>query len=502
MCSHCPLPFPHFHYLSMAKRATIPDLLSVLTVKPQSMKTSLRVLLIALTFYHADAQQMTTVYGQIIHPKGKQVYLRYYQDYIAYEEITADSAALDKKGNFRMEFIWERPYPVTFFHGDEITEMFLSPGDSLRLTLDTKQFDETVVYEGRGAEVNNYLAQKTLTFGPMSAEPYKLLEKEFLAYDDSMTNARFQFFTKHFSKTPVNNPSFQAFKDYELEEIYYQSVNLRISYPQLHPYLNRASGQKVVSEKYYDFLGDVPPYDESAILSPSYFEYLVGHVDKEISKIYMQDTTQSMTDLKSGYIEEKLSGDIREYIYAYWIYDLLIEQRDIGEGVAVLDRFRQASPGSRYVPMLEETLLLTSSLAPGSPAPDFTCLDTEGKEVSLSDFRGKIVYMDIWATWCGPCRSEIPHAEKLGDEMRNEDVVFLCVSIDGDENAWKEFVKKKNMHGVHVLSEGEFNSPVSTRYGVTGIPHYILIDREGKIVNSNAGRPSMGAKEEIEALLD
>lgn len=58
------------------------------------------------------------------------------------------------------------------------------------------------------------------------------------------------------------------------------------------------------------------------------------------------------------------------------------------------------------------------------------------------------------------------------------------------------------MHGVQVLSKGDFSSPVATLYGVTGIPHYILIDREGKIVNGNANRPSMGAKEEIEALLD
>jgi peroxiredoxin len=401
-----------------------------------------------------------------------------------------------------MQFKWDRPYPVTFYHGDEITEMFIAPGDSIRLTLDTKQFDETVAYQGKGADVNNYLAKKALRFSQMDSETYNMLEQDFVMYEDSVTNAGFNLFMEHFSRPPLNDKSFKAFKDYELAEIYYEHVNNKVLYPALHLYLNPTSGQKAVFENYYGFLATVPVYDQSAIHSGAYQQFLSGHVDKELSGLFMMDTTQSMVDLKTAFIETTLTGEIKDYIYAAWIYDLLTNQGDLPNSTLILEKFRQAAPGNQYLPMLDETLILMNSLSPGSPAPDFTCRDINGKEVSLVDFKGKIVYMDIWATWCGPCRGEIPYAEKLGEEMRDEDVVFLCVSIDADEDAWKKFVKKKEMHGVHVISKGEFDSPIATLYGVTGIPNYVLIDREGKIVNSNASRPSMGAKEEIEALLD
>jgi len=100
-------------------------------------------------------QNTVTVGGTISHPKDDKVYIKYYKDYISYAEGIADSATLDKKGNFNMNFTWDHASPVTFYHGDEITEMFVSPGDSLHLSLDTKQFDETVKYEGRGAIIPN-----------------------------------------------------------------------------------------------------------------------------------------------------------------------------------------------------------------------------------------------------------------------------------------------------------------------------------------------------------
>jgi hypothetical protein len=117
------------------------------------MKLNIIYLLAFLVVQVSNAQNTVTLFGTITHPKGKKVYVRYYSDYLTYEELTADSATLDRKGNFSMNFSWDKPYPATFYHGDEITEMFLSPNDHLKLTLDTKQFDETVVYEGIGIVV-------------------------------------------------------------------------------------------------------------------------------------------------------------------------------------------------------------------------------------------------------------------------------------------------------------------------------------------------------------
>src|SRR5678816_195104 len=94
------------------------------------MKLKLLLGLISILQY-SSAQQSVCVYGRIIHPKDNKVYIKYYSDYLSYQEVAVDSAHLDKQGHFKMTFSWKNAYPAIFYYGDEIMEMFLTPGDSL-----------------------------------------------------------------------------------------------------------------------------------------------------------------------------------------------------------------------------------------------------------------------------------------------------------------------------------------------------------------------------------
>ena len=152
--------------------------------------------------------------------------------------------------------------------------------------------------------------------------------------------------------------------------------------------------------------------------------------------------------------------------------------------------------------MLMSTNAIASALQPGNAAPSFTLPDTAGNLIALSSFKGKIVYLDIWASWCGPCRSEIPFSHKLQEEMAGNDVVFLFVSIDDDELAWKNMIKDKKLTGTHLLSAGNFDSDVAQQYNVRGIPHYVIIGKDGTILDINAKRPSMGVKADLEKYLE
>lgn len=128
--------------------------------------------------------------------------------------------------------------------------------------------------------------------------------------------------------------------------------------------------------------------------------------------------------------------------------------------------------------------------APGSMAADFTYPDIDGKEVSLSDFKGKVVLVDVWATWCGPCRGEIPHLKKLEQEMHGKDVVFIGVSVDEskDKQKWIDFVKKEELQGVQLLASGW--SKITKDYQIKGIPRFMVFDKNGNIVSVDAPRPS------------
>src|SRR5207248_6498432 len=133
-------------------------------------------------------------------------------------------------------------------------------------------------------------------------------------------------------------------------------------------------------------------------------------------------------------------------------------------------------------------------LAPGTMAPDFTLADLTGKQRSLSSFKGKVVYIDFWATTCGPCVQEIPMMKKLQADFANEEIVFLQVSLGDGEQRWKDVLKQKGLKGVHLLARGIEQKQIESSYRIQGIPVYVLVDRDGKIITANAPRPSSSAE--------
>ena len=137
----------------------------------------------------------------------------------------------------------------------------------------------------------------------------------------------------------------------------------------------------------------------------------------------------------------------------------------------------------------EIAMKLSPSLA-GKPAMDFTYPDMNGKEISLSDFKGKVVVVDVWATWCGPCKRELPFLKKLEEEMHGKEVVFIAVSLDEakDKQKWIDFVMREALKGVQLHASGW--SQIAKDYEIKGIPRFMLIDRKGNIVSENAPRPS------------
>lgn len=127
---------------------------------------------------------------------------------------------------------------------------------------------------------------------------------------------------------------------------------------------------------------------------------------------------------------------------------------------------------------------------PGVKAIDFTYPDKDGKLVSLSDFKGKVVVIDVWATWCGPCRKEIPHLIELEKAMHGKDVVFIGISTDAkkDKQKWLDFLVQEKLDGIQLLA-GPTNK-LSKNYKIEYIPRFMVFDKNGDIVSANAPRPS------------
>lgn len=130
--------------------------------------------------------------------------------------------------------------------------------------------------------------------------------------------------------------------------------------------------------------------------------------------------------------------------------------------------------------------------ASGIPAPDITLDLPDGKQVQLKDIcKGKFTYIDVWATWCGPCKMEIPFMEKLVERFKgNDKVMFISISVDENVDAWKKMIEKDKPQWAQYNIHGKTNQQFSADWGITGIPRFIMIDKDGNIFAADATRPS------------
>ena len=124
----------------------------------------------------------------------------------------------------------------------------------------------------------------------------------------------------------------------------------------------------------------------------------------------------------------------------------------------------------------------------GEPAIDFTYPDQNGKSVSLSDFKGNLIYVDVWATWCGPCVRQIPALKKLEEEYHHHNIISLGVSVDNDKEAWLKMVKEEQLAGVQLWANK--GKEIKENYGIYGIPRFMLFDADGNVISTKAPRPS------------
>jgi thiol-disulfide isomerase/thioredoxin len=402
--------------------------------------------------------------------------------------IDEQNVTLDANGKFTLNTKLSQAGIYRLLLGYQAINIYLEPGNKVSFTSDFRNPANTK-FTGDHATENNYLVAYEKSKADALQDDFKSLysldQDAFLKKIEERT----QKIIQHQQNYQKENEAFaQTFAEVLSEDISYDASIMKLNYPTYYSYFNPDS-TLILSDTYDSFLQNLTPDKESNLLIPSFRSFIPLYLTFQAE----QDTTQnakSDTYKKFQVISKNLTQkSIKEIAY----YELLKEAiQTEPNGVAeVISDYTNLQTNPVYNQEINTMFNSWRHLIKGNPAPEWNYRDSKNKEVSLSSLKGKVVYIDVWATWCGPCLRELPHLEKLQEHYsKSSDIVFVSISIDQDKNAWAAMLKDKQMKGTQLIADNAWSSKIVSDYRINGIPRFMIIGRDGNIVDANAIRPS------------
>lgn len=366
---------------------------------------------------------------------------------------------------------------------------YLKPKFNIRLASNFENFDEEYSFAGTGAANSAIMKVLKDSIYPMLEENETLIkqpEGKFLAEMQVLEEQIGLFIENYNGLEPI-------FVDFLKEEAKYQCLYQYFEYVERHPLLPGFNDYSP-TEKFFEPFTQVDFDSDGNYDKHKMFEFIAQHYffrNADTTKTSYLAVIETAKGLKS----EVARASLYEYLNQSYIPGGKNNE-------AIYAAAMEACPDTVVCANIRAKEKKFKSIERGRTVPDFVFIDLADKAHSLADYRGKYVFIDTWATWCAPCKYEIPFLEELLEAYRDKNIVFMSVSFDSEEDRdkWKNMVRKNDMKGLQFIMEENWESDFAKFFIIRSIPRFILIDKEGKIVNSNMPTPSQ--KAEIHKILD
>ncbi|MDI1234923.1 MAG: TlpA disulfide reductase family protein [bacterium] len=437
------------------------------------------------------AKTQVLIEGQINNaPPKSTLKITCYKDNINYKEILSKSIPLNANGSFKLTLAIPKTAFSQLVIGDEYTNLFLVKNKHLKVSIEYQNFDKSVHYEGNGAADNNFMAGLLLAENELYHGPY-ITNKErdaYLHFEDSLTSLQLKDST--FIPKSNYSPEFVKFIN---DQPVYKTLFSQWLYSRQYKVLSYISKTPPYRYNYFDFL---QIYKFKVTKMDELTSFLV-HENDIISNFSVPDSIEGLTldealMLKNLmhrqflYIDNKRDYQLTRFLR----YNLGDVKEDLSFVETIVNDYKIVCTNPEYNATIDSVLNQIKTIQKGKPAPAFTLTDVSGKKVALSDFIGKVVFIDFWATWCGPCIEELPASHQLMNTFKEDkNVVFLYINVMDDKKKWNQYLTKKNAEGIQLFADEKQSNSLMFDYVFNGIPTYVLIDTKGQILSTTFKYP-------------
>lgn len=431
--------------------------------------------------------------GNLTGAENQQLYIR--NETINKNDI--DTIFVGADGSFSYKTFMEKPGYFTFFVGRNQMSIYMKPGDSLMFDGDIMRFEDAK-FSGNSVVYNNYLrsfARTQSEFGNMMQFLFTQPEKEAVAAMDSLRTEQMNNLLeieKNFKRVDKN------FIETEKNRIKYFWGLSHVMYPLYFNYYN-SPNKFEPSPEYDNYLAELNINDSSLISLPEYRQFVHNYLSSKTNSYFedsaISDANPSFTVYQLEKIKELFTDPaVRSYL-SYRVLRDHVMYDGIKDYDLIWPLFEDLCKNDSFKKEITDEIRKWDYLRPGSPAKDFAGVTIKGDSVHLSDFKGKYVYVDVWATWCKPCLGEIPDLTRIEEEMKDNNIVFISASVDRDKSEWEKMMNEREMHGVQIYVGN--SRALSEFYMIKGIPRFMLFDRDGNILEVSAERPSQGVDKKL-----
>ncbi|GEP96529.1 hypothetical protein CCY01nite_27890 [Chitinophaga cymbidii] len=336
-------------------------------------------------------------------------------------------------------------------------EIYLRPGDQLVLEMNKEQ----VAFTGKGSVLNQFLhdiSGKSYTEQVAAIEG--MANPELVRHKALLKgNAQGAYLNKVFG--PLVEAKIHG-ADPGIQEAAFTGLNIRLV-PEIMVYPNWLQ----------------------TITELMYAKMKAGELKVRRAETWVADFGSAIENqqLKEAFMTAALS-------YSVSNGDLVSIQAEIREALPFIKDKSNLAKINALKPKIVRWKAFFRNALPGTDMSQYTFQNVKGETVSIKDYRGKLIYVDIWNTGCKPCIAEMPYLKELEHELKGRDIVFLSVSCDNSTELWKKFMQKRNMNGEQLIMIGKKDT-FFDRIGMGGVPRFVILDKAGKIIDYNScKRPS------------